>query len=320
MIEDENLTTQEEVIEQPVDDIKEVIAEQLEQAEQVGRDDKGRFAPKPAVTEPTTDSEPPAEEYKAKLNGYDNQAREVLTKLPADVQKIIDDREEKFHKGIEGYKNAARFAENVGKMLAPDVQYMQRYNITPDQFLTRLVTAERQLRSDDPRVKLNAAHAILQDYGVDLNALAQTRYDPRLQQLQNENMQYRSYLEQAQASRQSAEVDQAREMISEFGQSKEFFDQLKPVMADLLDKGLATTLDEAYSKAIRLDDTVFQQYQAKQLEELKKQDALKANHAAQAAKAAAVSVRGGSPSGMSHAQNPANTQEAVRFAMEQLGL
>jgi hypothetical protein len=310
-IEDESLTTQEEVIqqEQPVD-IKETIAKQLEEADKEPE----------KVEEPETKEEPPAEEYKAKLNGYDNQAREVLSKLPADVQKIIDAREEKFHKGIEGYKQAANFAQNVGKILAPDVQYLQQYNITPDQFLTRLVTAERQLRSNDPRVKLNAAHAIMQDYGVDLGMLTQTQYDPKLQQLQNENMHYRSYLEQAQASRQSAEVDQAREMISEFGQSREFFDQLKPVMADLLDKGLATTLDEAYAKAIRLDETVFQQYQAKQLEELKKQDSLKANQAAQAAKAAAVSVRGGSPSGISHAQTPANTQEAVRFAMEQLGL
>jgi hypothetical protein len=97
--ETEILTTQDE--EQTVaEDIRETIGDALQEAE-----------PASATTEET---EAPAEpEYTAKFNGYKPEEAEVLKKLPVDVQKIIDAREEKFHSGIEGYRERAEFAKTI---------------------------------------------------------------------------------------------------------------------------------------------------------------------------------------------------------------
>jgi len=50
---------------------------------------------------------------------------------------------------------------------------------------------------------------------------------------------------------------QLNQSIEQFAQQHEYFDDVRETMADLLDKGLATTLDDAYVKAVRLNDDVF---------------------------------------------------------------
>ena len=90
-------------------------------------------------------------------------------------------------------------------------------------------------------------------------------------------------------------------------------------MADLLERGFANDLDDAYAKAIRLDDNVFNKTVAQQQSGVNRQNLVQANQAAQAAKAAAVSVKG-APAGVTRSVMPASTEDAVRQAMRLHGL
>ena len=117
-----------------------------------------------------------------------------------------------------------------------------------------------------------------------------------------------------------AEQAQLSRTIEQFAQNHEHFEELRETMADLLDKGLASDLEEAYVKAARLNDDVFGRMQAKAPAPTQSTEHLhRANEAAKAAKASAVSVKG-SPTGVTRAPEPKSTEEAVRRAMADLGL
>ena len=312
-------------------DIKAQIASQLDAIDPVDtpevetaeakaerqRDEKGRFAAK--QQEQAEQVEQP-EQYQARLNGYSKEEREALSKLPPEVQKIIDAREEKFHRGLDPYRASHQFAQNLAKNLAPDAQFLQQYNVSPAEWIDRLITTERQLRTGDPATKLRLLQGLASDYGIDLQHVSQVPFDPNTYRMQQQLQQYERQIQNHQASSQSAEVAQAADYIQQFGATREYFDQLRPVMADLLDKGLASNLDEAYEKAIRLDNGVFEKWQASQLDQRHRNELEKANQAAKTAKGAAVSVKGGAPLGRTAMPAPANTRDAVADAFARLGL
>ena len=116
-----------------------------------------------------------------------------------------------------------------------------------------------------------------------------------------------------------AEEANLSQTIEQFADGKEYFEDVRETMADLLDRGLANDLDDAYAKALRLNDDVFSKWQASQQTIQERQRLEQANQAAKAAKASAVSVKG-SPTGVTRMPEPKTTEDAVRYAMAQLGL
>ena len=107
-----------------------------------------------------------------------------------------------------------------------------------------------------------------------------------------------------------AEEAQLGQTIEQFAQTHEYFDEVRETMADLLDKGLASDLNDAYTKSLSWRPDL----QVKPANQLQR-----ANNAAKAAKAAAVQVKG-SPVGGMKPTEAKSTEEAVRNAMAALGL
>ena len=350
MATEENLATQEVTNEAPevakVEeslDTRDIVArevEKLEKADKVEdkpRDEKGKFAQKgvvndkPEATEPTDKDEPkdvakdektevkPEKPARNPFSAWKKEAQEKLSGLPPEVQELIIEREGQFHKGIEKYKSEAHLARNIEKAIAPHKDYMLQLGVTPEIAFANLLQTERTLRTGSKEQKAALFRQLAHDYQIDASEVAQMPFDPQMHQLQSELAQLRNQMGSTQASQQSAEVGQIEQTIEQFAQSHEYFDDVKLHMADLLDKGFATDLDDAYTKAVRLNDDVFSKFQATQFENSKRQEALKADQAAKAAKAAAVSVRG-APTGATHNPTPSTTEEAVRMAMRQHGL
>jgi hypothetical protein len=134
-------------------------------------------------------------------------------------------------------------------------------------------------------------------YGINLNGAQQTAAptDPAFFALQNELNSVRgevlSWKQQQEAAQNQALLGE----INSFAQNKEHFEQARPTMIQLLQSGMAESLDEAYDKAIRLDPELFNSIQqAQQAQEAAKKSA-ELNRAAKAARAAAVSVRSSTP-------------------------
>lgn len=342
---EENLETQideSEVAESSVDehgyekdDIRSVIAAEMDKHEAAAddaennaenkRDDKGRFskAEKADETNQTAqndaDQSSNVEESKPARNpwaSWKREAQSVLSQLPADTQKLIQEREEQFHKGIEQYKSDAQYGRQLNRALSPHMEYLNQIGVSPDVAIDKLIQAEKMLRTSDPQTRVQAFMKLAHDYGVDPNSLTNVPFDPYKYQLEQQLASQQAMLQQITQSRQVAEEAQLGQTIEQFAQTHEYFDEVRETMADLLDKGLASDLNDAYSKAVRLNDDVFSRttQNGGQVNQVQR-----ANNAAKAAKAAAVSVKG-APKGGMRPTEANSTEEAVRNAMAALGL
>jgi len=340
MATEENLATQEgtnEVVATPKAeeslDTRDIVArevEKLEQSEAKPREKKGvvqekttNDAPqaedKTVAKDEKTDDKPAEKPARNPFSAWKKEAQEKLSGLPPEVQQLIIEREGQFHKGIEKYKSEAHVARSIEKAIAPHKDYMLQLGVTPEVAFSNLLQTERTLRTGSPEQKAALFRQLANDYQIDVSQVAEMPFDPKMHQLQQQISSLQAQLGNTQASQQSAEVSEIEQSIEQFAQSHEYFEDVKLYMADLLDKGFANNLDDAYTKAIRLNDDVFGKYQSKQIEESKRQEVLRADQAAKAAKAAAVSVRG-APTGTTHSPTPTTTEEAVRQAMRQHGL
>lgn len=239
---------------------------------------------------------------------WKKEAQQELAKLPETTQKFIQEREEQFHKGIEQYKEAANFAKSIDNSIKPYKEYLQQLNVTPDVAFSNLLKTEKTLRTGSINEKVEMFQKLAHDYGINLEALASVPFDPQLAHYKAQLEWTQSQLQASENFKQSQEDVQIYSVLDQFGQQHEHFEDVRLTMADLLDKGLADNLDDAYAKAVRLNDDVFTKVQAKN-----------ANQAAKAAKAAAVSVKG-SPIGVKTQALPKTTEDAVRWAMAQHGL
>lgn len=340
---EENLETQidenEEVAESSVDehgyekdDIRSVIAAEMDKHEAAAenaennaenkRDENGRFkkAESEAVAPANEGNQAePVEEVKQTRNpwaSWKREAQTVLSQLPPETQKLIQEREEQFHKGIEQYKADAYQGRTLGKALAPHMEYLNQVGVTPETAISTLIAAEKVLRTADPQTKTNMFMKLAHDYGIDVNSLTNVPFDPYKYQLEQQLQAQQAQLAQIMQSRQIAEEAQLGQTIEQFAQTHEYFDEVRETMADLLDKGLASDLNDAYSKAVRLNDDVFNRttQNSGQINQVQR-----ANNAAKAAKAAAVQVKG-SPVGGLKPTEAKTTEEAVRNAMAALGL
>jgi hypothetical protein len=247
------------------------------------------------------------------------EAAKVLEKLPEETQKYIIERETQFHKGIEQYKEAANYAKTIDRAISPYKDYMSNLGVTPDVAFTNLLKTEHTLRMGSYQEKAEMLQKLAHDYQIDLNALAGVPYDPNMHNLKAQLEYTQSQLQASNNFRQSQEDVQIQSAIDEFAQSHEHFTDVQATMADLLERGFANDLDDAYAKAIRLDDNVFNKTIAQQQGGVNRQTLEQANQAAQAAKAAAVSVKG-APAGVTRSVTPASTEDAVRQAMRLHGL
>jgi len=284
-------------------------------AEPVKAEPKAEDQPKAQETEPRNE---PAAEDKSQRNpfaAWKKPAQEALNQLPPETQQFIVEREQQFHKGIQQYKEDAQKGRVLSSALAPHMEYLQQLQVAPEVAINKLIETERRLRTSSPEVKAKEFVRLAHDYGIDINNLTNVQFDPYHHNLEQRLAQQQAALEQITQSRQMAEEAQLGQTIEQFAQSHEHFDEVRETMADLLDKGFATDLNDAYAKAVRLNDNLFGQVQtAPQTNNLQR-----ANEAAKAAKASAVSVKG-SPTGVTRPPEPKTTEEAVRQAMANLGL
>jgi len=269
----------------------------------------------PVQPEPVQDEQPKRDPWKS----WKKEAAEEMSKLPDNVQKYIIERQDQFHKGLEQYKEAANYAKTIDKSIAPYKEYLSQLGVTPEVAFPNLLKTERTLRIGSPQEKVEMFQKLAHDYGIDLGALANIPYDANLAQLKAQKEWLESQLQASQDFKQSHEDAQLQSVLDDFGSQHEFFDDVRLQMADLLDSGLATDLSDAYAKAIRLNDDVFAKAQAKQQANSKTAQLSKANQAAQAAKQAAVQVKG-SPVGVKNQAAPKSTEDAVRMAFLAHGL
>jgi hypothetical protein len=201
-------------------------------------------------------------------------------------------------KGVEPLITKAQYADQMQKAFEPYMDTIRGNNSNPVDAIKGLMEADRVLRFGNPEEKRSYMAMLANNYGVDLNGVAPLQtgpIDPKVIALQNELNNIRGEVSGWKQQREEAENQSLLGQIDQFAQKAEYFEEVRPTMIQLLQNGIVNTLEEAYEKAIRLDDNLFSEIQQSQQAKLESERRDSANRAAKAAKAAAVSVRSSTP-------------------------
>jgi len=235
------------------------------------RDEAGRFkekAPvekeeKEAVAEPVAEGEQEQAgtwTHTRPPSSWTPKAREDWDKIPEHLQKEITRREEAQARGAaqlnEQYKHAKGFVERVKEPMMEAIGP----NGDPVQHVLSMMQVEKTLRTAPMPQKFNQLMAMADQFGIPLREIINAsvgeevlRRDNTQQAIpdavQRELAEIRQWREQSEQQTVAYEVEQ-------YGQSLEFFEDVRSDMADLIESGKATDLTDAYEKAIWLNPDV----------------------------------------------------------------
>jgi hypothetical protein len=309
-----------------------------------GRTVRGKFAPRtPAVapagdagaTQPAGDTPAVDVGQAAAVDPYNKApqswkpgAREVWAKLPTEVRAEVHRRESETAHVMQETAQARQVHDYLGQLQQTYAPALQAEGVDVLTASANLMQLASRLRFGTPPEKAQMAAQIIRNYGVDVNALAdaldgipaQAQPGQMQQQPMMQDPRVDQLFEQLSAMRQNREqqiMEKAVTEVEQFGGDKEFFEDVREDMADILDlatkRGIDLPLDQAYERACRLHPEISKVLVARE----RAAQAGNLRGSTQRAKDAASSVRG-TPSGVSTAQ-PNTLRSQIESAMEEVG-
>lgn len=289
------------------------------------RDESGRFTKKPEAHADVVDVEAkPIEVQRPEPpKSWKAEQRAVWDKLDVDTAKYLHQREEEQARGFEEYR-AVR--DPIFKEVEPYIAEIRQGGGSPEAITRDLFYTFKLLRSGDEGTRLQTLVNVAHSVGIPLGQWlqhsqaitpqAQQYLDPQVmaanQRARNAELQANQIQTQQQAEQDAA----ARAQVDSFKQTHPHVDELAPEMQRLLQAGLATDLESAYSKALRLNEPLFEKSQAQQREAAEKDRRLQADKAAKAAKANAVSTRSATPGTAANGVAPKGRRAALEDAFD----
>ena len=263
------------------------------------RDDRGKFNKK-ELNEEASETEEAL--WKRPPTSWKKEYHEAWQSADPRFQQYAWQREEEMRRGIEPLKSKAAFADEINQVLDPYLPTIQQLGINPSKAIEGLLRADHTLRTSPPEVRRAYMMQLANAYGVDIGngqgmpkGQTQQSVDPNYYMLQNELQNIRGEVTSWKQQQERAIDESILSEINVFADKAEHFEEVRPAMIQLLQSGVSETLEDAYNKAIRLDDQLFESIQGRRQAETDARKRASADKAAKAAKAAAVSVRSSTP-------------------------
>jgi hypothetical protein len=207
-------------------------------------------------------------------------AREEWAKLPETARQEILRREEDSVKGIRQLQDQMAPYTQFAQTLEPFIKEAFDNKTDPGQYIGNVMQAERRLRIGTAEERFSSLVEIAEGYGIPLRKIIndamgqeiipdpflnkrQNSIPPEVQRELDESRKFREEMTQTRSTEDEASL---QKQIDEFKKDKEFFDDVADDMGLLMGTGRATTLQDAYDKACRLNPDVYEllQERAKQ--------------------------------------------------------
>jgi gas vesicle protein len=273
--------------------------DEVEAAPEPARDDTGKYA-KPAPEAAPTEIEAVEEPvWKRPPASWKKDYHEVWQGADDRLKEYAFQREEQMKAGIEPLKSKAQYADQMQEVIAPYMQTITGLGIDAPKAVKALMEADHILRTSQPHEKQQYFARLAQSYGINLNDVGglqqQAPVDPQFYALQNELNSVRGEVQNWKQQQEQQQNQVLLGEINQFSQKAEHFEEARPVMIQLLQSGVATDLQDAYDKAVRLDPGLFETVHAGKQAQAEQVKRAGADRVAKAARAAAVSVRGSTP-------------------------
>lgn len=263
-----------------------------------------------AEPEEAEDGEP--EEALSAPDHWPADKREAFDGLPNEAKQVLLDQskalEAQFTRKNQDLSEQTKFAEEVHQLAAPYREQLQMQGMTEIDGIRQLVGLNDYYQRDP----VGYIKYVAQAANVDLASLTQQPADgtddyadPQVAALTQKVQSLEAASQQQVYSQQQQVAQQANGMIQQFASETDangqplrpYFEQVKPLMGALLETKQASSLEDAYDKAINADPTIRQQItaaqqaKASQEEDAKRQAAVeKAKRAKRAPKSTAPPV------------------------------
>jgi hypothetical protein len=258
------------------------------------RDESGKFAKK-QESEPVAElvEAAPEQPKPSRPSTWKKDYWEKFDQLDPELQGYINQRESEYKTGVSTYRAEAERAKQLNEAIAPFMPVLQQHNIEPTTWIKNLGTAHQTLALGNPAQKLQMFQQLARDYGVDLGQVQNApQIDPQSQWLMQQVQTLSQDLNSFKSQQQKAEEAALQSEIQKFAATAPHFEMVRDTMSGLLQAGMATDLQTAYEKAVRLNDEAWQAEQSRlaPTSTQQAQQALKA-------KTLAVSPKSSSPTG-----------------------
>jgi|SRR5215831_9309872 len=218
--------------------------------------------PAPQAPTPQTPPQAPGKPEPLKApSQWKPHVREQWNRLPREVQEEVLRREADSMRLIGSVGPKIRVADEVMQGLAPYAEHLQRVGVGPQQFMSDIFSTVHSLARGSAQEKAEVAANIIQTYGVDLHILdamltQRIRTPIEVQHARNMTERARMVLEQQRFNEGAAQEHQvnleAERHVVAFGADPkhEFLDDVRDLMADLIESGRAENLEDAYAAAV----------------------------------------------------------------------
>lgn len=229
-------------------------------------------------------------------------------------------REEEMKASYDAAAPKADMGDKVLKAAEPYMNTIRGLGMELPQAVAGLMKVDHDLRTLPYEQKLAVLTNIARGYGIDLTGQAQAAtpgFDPNYQQLQNELLSVKGQMSNWERQQEASAQAAAQQEIERFAKTAEYFDEVKPTMAKLLQGGLAESVTDAYEKAISLHPEINSAINSAKQAAADVEKRAAANAAAQRAKAAAVSVKSATP-GVTKQTNAQDRRSMLREQLDGL--
>jgi len=269
-----------------------------------GRASDGKFAAKTAESLPTggkTALDTPEEPVWARPpKSWKKDYHDVWNTADPRLREYAYEREEQMRSGVETAQHRAVAYDHIQRIIEPYMPTINGLGLDAPQAIKGLMEADHILRTSPMEHKRAYLLQLADHYGIQLGDVSQhaptaSSGNPDLYALKNELNQVRGEVVGWKKAQEEAANQSLLQDIAIFAKGKEHFEEVRPAMASLLQAGLASDLESAYTQAIRLNDELFTSEQSALQAKSEAERRGTANRAAKAARGAAVSVRGSTP-------------------------
>lgn len=196
--------------------------------------------------------------------GWRPEVKEKWSSLPEDIRQEIVRREEDSAKGVAKLRQQFEPATKVFESVAQHQQYFEHIQREPAEYLQEVIQIEQTIALGNPAQKMQALLELGDRYGVPLRQVIDSAMGGKL----NDVLQQSHHVHKTPAqlppevARELHELRQARQEMVEQAAAKEyeafvsdpnrcpFIDEAAGDMADLLEKGLCSSYEEAYDMAV----------------------------------------------------------------------
>jgi len=229
----------------------------------------------PESDEPAAEAAPEPDEADTAPVSWTPAAREEWANLPSAVKELVHKRENEIQRALEDGKEYRKMGEGLNSVASTYADVLQAEGVQdPVSGVENMLQVIRVMHNGSQQQKAQIMANFVNNYGVDVRALdmvlSQTAAavtpppeDPQPQQTPQLDPQQiaaqAAYLAQQQLTEQQTNTAATQE-VATFGQGKEFFNDVRNDMADLIEmyaaRGENLSLQDAYDRACAINPEV----------------------------------------------------------------